>query len=456
MTLSQLTGLCISLVFGALFAGPVSNSEIPITGFDLPLKSSGPITFHLDVCQLEGRDNLTTVELCYSLDLQQFSRTQNTPDSLRFNVDLFFLNTQLEVVNHISERKAIAYPGANPDNEALTFVDLKKFLITTDTLVLRLKIIDPLTTRSGEIETGLVGRKFGNRLSLSDVIFISSIQRPGELTHFLRAGLTMIPNPSRFYRLEDGSGEAPVYFEINNLSYSADEPSAYSLNVSVSDLSGKNVLSKSYAALPVKSANTSRIEKIDISGFDTGIYRLELRISDLASGINTTAKKYFQVFSSEQNKSLLLPMTEADVEKYLDQIKYIASKMEKKVFLELDPAGKQAFLLQFWKSRDPVPQTPENEFMTSYFTKIAYCDANFPGGINSDRGRIYMQYGAPLDIERRSASRFDSKPVQIWTYAIDGTTEFVFVDRLGGDQFVLVHSNHPDEYQNPDWQKQLD
>jgi hypothetical protein len=65
--------------------------------------------------------------------------------------------------------------------------------------------------------------------------------------------------------------------------------------------------------------------------------------------------------------------------------------------------------------------------------------------------KIYLKYGPPMDVVREAASVKVNRPVEIWTYAIEGKREFVFVDRIGDGHYVLVHSNHLDEYNNPRW-----
>ena len=146
-------------------------------------------------------------------------------------------------------------------------------------------------------------------------------------------------------------------------------------------------------------------------------------------------------------------MTDEDVQKYYDQIKYIATDRELDIFNKLDNAGKERFLLQFWKMKDNRPETPENEFMQEHFRRIAYCENAFKGGINSDRARVYLKYGPPVNIERSVSTLGFSRPVEVWTYAFDGTVEFVFVDRTLDGNYVLVHSTHPAEYSDPDWDK---
>ena len=83
-------------------------------------------------------------------------------------------------------------------------------------------------------------------------------------------------------------------------------------------------------------------------------------------------------------------MTQEDIKKYRDQIQYLASNEELKIFDSLTPEGKASFVVNFWRSRDTDPSTPENEFMLNYFSRIEYANTHFKGvngGINTDMGR---------------------------------------------------------------------
>lgn len=427
---------------------PAMPQTLPVNRFELPLQSEGGLRFYLDVCQFAGEQGKTALELAYSLDLQQLPDAA-PPDSIRFTLSLQFFDTASRLLNELQERKVLKYEAAGEGN--LSFVDLKRFQIAADTLQLRLHIRSEDPAREGEVRTVIAMRQFADAVSLSDMLFLSHIRRSGEPASLLRHGLVMVPKPSRLF---PSAAEMPLYVEINRLSYDPAAPSVYALHWSVSDLAGREQWRKDYPTLPVNSANTSRVEKVPLQDLSSGVYVLNLQVEDLKSQTQHSARRYFRVYGADKG-DMILPMGAQDAARYYDQIKYIASETEKQLYKTLDPQGKQDFLLQFWKSRDPDPATPENEFMEAYFARIHYCDANFKNGINSDRGRIYLIYGPPMDTRRYASAGGYDKPVEIWTYPIEGTSEFVFVDRLGGDQYVLVHSTHPDEFSDPDWEKTL-
>lgn len=425
----------------------------PTDEYDLPIKSTGSIEFYLDVCQYEALQGGTRIEFVYSVDLGQLL---NKADSLNL-VAIFQINFQLfglsnDTLFNTMETKHVPMDG----NSETIFLDLKKIETKSDSLLLVLSISDSLSNKKGVVKKSLVRRNFSRELSISDFYFVSHIQKSTKPSVFEKSNLLMIPNPMRNISYAEQTPNAYVYYEINHLSFEPENPSSYSVSYSIEDLSGKEVAGQQRPTILKTSSNCSRVEIIPLADLKAGIYKLTLRVTDLLSGESATNWRYFSVSSSEKAQDMLLSMTEDNVKKYFYQIKYIATAEEKELFKKLTLRGKQEFLINFWQSKDPNPETAENEFMQEHFRRLAYAEANFTGGIDSDMGRIYIQYGAPVEIKRQFSTTEFSKPVQIWYYALQGTTEFVFVDRSGDGKYVLVHSTQPDEYQNPGWMNDFD
>lgn len=89
---------------------------------------------------------------------------------------------------------------------------------------------------------------------------------------------------------------------------------------------------------------------------------------------------------------------------WLDQdVRYIITPEEEQAFklLSTDEERDQ-FIEQFWLRRDPTPDTEENEFREEHYRRIQYANEHFPAGIpgwRTDRGRIYIVWGAPDEID---------------------------------------------------------
>ena len=121
---------------------------------------------------------------------------------------------------------------------------------------------------------------------------------------------------------------------------------------------------------------------------------------------------------------------------FLSKVRYLITGDERAAFLHLPADERPAFIEDFWKKRDPKPETPENEFKIEYFQRIdtanhLFTDGGEPGWLQ-DRGRMYILLGPPS--ERLTYPRgvtFYGLPMEFWYY---GFFEIVFVDeRWTGD-----------------------
>jgi GWxTD domain-containing protein len=116
------------------------------------------------------------------------------------------------------------------------------------------------------------------------------------------------------------------------------------------------------------------------------------------------------------------PNLPESAKRWLDEdVVYIIAPVEREVFLKLGgDRERDLFIEAFWRQRDPTPGTPENEFKTEHYRRIAYAnrylgrDAPRPGW-RTDRGRIYIILGAAMDIQRFEG-RQATYDAEIWFY----------------------------------------
>ena len=103
--------------------------------------------------------------------------------------------------------------------------------------------------------------------------------------------------------------------------------------------------------------------------------------------------------------------------KWLDEdVSYIITNEERTAFkaLKTDEEREQ-FIEQFWLRRDPSPDTIENEYKEDHYSRIAYANERFASGIpgwKTDRGRIYILYGKPDEIESHPSGGTYDRPIE--------------------------------------------
>ena len=96
------------------------------------------------------------------------------------------------------------------------------------------------------------------------------------------------------------------------------------------------------------------------------------------------------------------------------------------------------FIAKYWKNRDPNPETEENELMVEFQARVTYSIENFSNispGWRSDRGRIYINYGAPSFTE---ISQQNNRGYSYLVWFYPSGKQFVFVDEDGFGDFRLV------------------
>ncbi len=103
--------------------------------------------------------------------------------------------------------------------------------------------------------------------------------------------------------------------------------------------------------------------------------------------------------------------------KWLNQdVRWIITPEEMSAFKQLsNDEERDQFIEQFWLRRDPTPDTPENEYKEEHYRRIAYANEHFPAGKPgwmTDRGRIYIVYGPPDEIEAHPSGGQYNRPME--------------------------------------------
>jgi len=124
---------------------------------------------------------------------------------------------------------------------------------------------------------------------------------------------------------------------------------------------------------------------------------------------------------------------------FLEYARYLINKSEKKKFLSIvgDNAREQ-FIQDFWKKRDPSPETDENEFKEQYYQRIEEANRMFGNnGWRSDRGKVLVLLGPPETKHiYPTGIRVNDYPSEIWLY---GYFPIIFVDRTRSGNYELTN-----------------
>src|SRR6266481_3685214 len=194
--------------------------------------------------------------------------------------------------------------------------------------------------------------------------------------------------------------------------------------------------------------------------------KLSFRLMILSSAVILAgALSYSQTAQKPQDPSEKPRNVKPELKKaYKDwlekDVAYVITDEERKAFKKLATDDeRERFIEEFWRRRDPDPDTDENEFKEEYYERIAYANEHFASGIpgwKSDRGRIWIMYGKPDERETHPmGGNYDrpsyegggsttTYPFETWFYrylaGVGSGIEIEFVDPTGSGEYHIARS----------------
>jgi len=119
----------------------------------------------------------------------------------------------------------------------------------------------------------------------------------------------------------------------------------------------------------------------------------------------------------KKNAKALTAELEGSYKKWLNEdVAWIITDEERRAFKQLsNDEERDQFIEAFWQRRDPTPDTEENEFKEEHYRRIEYANEHFAAGISgwrTDRGRIYIMYGPPDEIDAHPSGGAYDRPIE--------------------------------------------
>jgi GWxTD domain-containing protein len=149
---------------------------------------------------------------------------------------------------------------------------------------------------------------------------------------------------------------------------------------------------------------------------------------------------------AEASMEFAIELSRSMLGKYFDQtlavLEIIATSEELKELKTAAPEDRAKAWTDFWKKRDPTPGTETNEAMEEYLRRMHYAIANFSNlepGWKTDRGRVYIRYGQPDQVESTMDAYLQGEYL-IWRY-FDRNIVVIFYDRFGVGDYRLISIN---------------
>ena len=196
-----------------------------------------------------------------------------------------------------------------------------------------------------------------------------------------------------------------------------------------------------------------------IEGLETGNYNFVVEIRNKENKVIATKKTFFQRSNPKAKvnwnnlqeviieHTFVEDITNSDtLREYIKELYPISDVAERNYTENVVKSDSikflQKFFYSFWKSRSLLQ--PEEEWK-KYKTQVEYVNklygSQIKKGYESDRGRVYLQYGAPNNVVE-SKHEPAAYPYEIWHYYVIGNQRdkrFVFYSpELVGNDYVFT------------------
>lgn len=428
----------------------------------------GPFVLNLDYAKFRNNDSTGYLEIYYGFYPRLISydfRGGRYVGALAVHTGLIDKRTDTYIV---SDRSSVPVLIADTSSASLrsTFVSQKGYALPFGDYTLEVVVIDSLVpARRDSIALPLSVNAYATTVVSSDLELCSNIGTSDQKNDmFFKNSLEVMPNPTLVF----GVASHPMMFSYAEI-YNLNPEETYTVKTQVVAQDGKVVKesskSRKYGVKNAVEAGTTNVASIQ-----SGKYRFRLSIADgTGNAVTQTDKTFFvynphiqgtQASAVSIKASELAGLTADELAEEFRKAQYVATDQEIKTFSQITSAdGRREFMAKFWAEVEVGRMGRSGIPRMGYLQRLNAANQRFRAmareGWKTDRGRVLVLFAEPDEIERFPSSD-NSKPYEIWSYyGIENGVQFVFIDRSGFGDYILVHSTKRGELRDDAWQRFL-
>lgn len=452
-------------------------------------------------------ENKPYVETYLSFDAWTMHFEELPSGALQARAEVMVVARQGESIS-FAKRYEVASPTVGSLDEVdFSFIDMQRFSLPNGIYDLEISVKDKhVDSAASRLTEKLIVAYDAQRPQLSSVQLMSAATPTLNENVFSRGGYDMEPYVSDFF--PEQVEEMHYYYEIYNIEREVGLE-AFLTVAYIEERATGTRFSGVQNVVRRESASTVPVYgTLDLSALPSGSYNLVVEVRNRDNQLLLYGRlPFFRSNPSVEGGSDISDFAttfmgkytdENELNLYLESLYPIASNQERSVAMGLiERRGieeKQAFLYHFWQKRSAFD--PEGEWL-KYKERVDYVQATFSymntKGINTDRGRVYLQYGPPdfvrdeknyvsvkylhtthtslantMQQEGNAESDMFAKqaqgqifylPYQLWRYnklaTDDPNRVFLFWDEHRSGLYRLLNSNARGEVQETGWERRL-
>jgi len=354
-------------------------------------------------------------------------------------------------------------------------IDLQRFKLPNGKYSIEIQLNDRYSELDNQIHTENFKIEFIDHLiQISDIELLDYYWKTDEASATSKSGYGMIPLVTDYFSPE--FNRLAYYFEIYNAKNYLKEGSSYILLQSIKIRETGNIAGQFNKLKKIKSTEvTPVLNSFNIENLPTGNYELVIQVRDQSNDLILEKKQLFQrtnglismnldyLNAVDINNSFSANLPKDSITEFINCLAPIASPNELMIIdRKLDKmtdSTKRQFFYSFWYNQNNVdPQKSWEDYKLQVKKINRLFSTKVRQGYQTDRGRIYLKYGAPNNIIDRP-NEPSAYPYQIWHYHKIGkfnNKRFIFyMPDLVTNEYTVLHSDVPGEFYNSKWQKDL-
>ncbi|HPN34139.1 MAG TPA: GWxTD domain-containing protein [bacterium] len=370
-----------------------------------------------------------------------------------------------EIWKELSWKIQDALPASSPNPEKTQIIDRLKVLAPPGDYHAVFYIRNETTPDQVDstVFTAVVPDFSSPALGLSDIEFAAAIDRnAAESDPFYKNTLRVVPNPSRVFGKEHG----PLMFYLETYNLTSNLPGeSYIIRYAVTTSDGRMVARKA-------AVRRKRIEAgveyftVPVDTLPTGSYQLKFSLADSSGAEQASKSAKFFIYNqgvtarSDQADTTVISLalqsemgalSESALDQEFDSMRYLTSSEDRRMYKALkNIEAKRNYIHSLWQKKSGA--SDPRRLRQEYLNRVRYCNEHFTvmkkEGWQTDRGRVYIQYGAPSYVHQNPSTE-GLWPYETWDYPeIQGGAVFVFADFSGFKDFQLIHSTVIGEISN--------
>ena len=314
-----------------------------------------------------------------------------------------------------------------------------------------------------------------NGVVISDILLAERMEPAPEGSSDAKYGYRITPLLSDYY--PSSLKTLSMYAEVYGTEEAFGQDGAYLLSYQIESYEKRTVYGAFKRNIRAKARPVEPLmAQFDIGGLPSGNYLVVVEVRDRQGELVSRRERMIQRNNPIRFSYDLQSMNELELSgtfagalmdrdslaEHISSLRPIADPLERKIIddrrKDRDLALMRRFFYSFWANRSTDPEAAWNEYRQQVVKVNKLFGCRVLKGYESDRGQVYLKYGAPNSMMDR-LNEMDSYPYSIWHYYQAGRyrdKRFVFYQpNLASDCMELLHSEVPGELQNPRWNQIL-